>query len=147
MCSSGARAANWERLRTETMEWTKGCIAGEACGSPWMLMGNLWDKVEAKERGLISDRWRYTRGCHTVIIVQVHRPSSFQRQPPQQGQRWPCLSSASVTGSSMLTVRRSTDGLTSRRTNVRHVLSGPPSEGPFVQGPCRPRGAIPLFHR
>jgi len=28
----------------------KGCVAGEACGSPWMLMGNLWDRVEAKER-------------------------------------------------------------------------------------------------
>ena len=49
-CSSGARAENWERLRRETTECTKGCVAGEACGSPWKLMGNLWDSVEAKER-------------------------------------------------------------------------------------------------
>lgn len=64
-CSSGARAANWERLRRETTEWTKGCVAGEACGSPWMLMGNLWDRVEAKERRKIG----IVAGCHDVRRV------------------------------------------------------------------------------
>jgi hypothetical protein len=32
----------------------KGCIAGGACGLPWILMRNLRDSIEVKERRTIG---------------------------------------------------------------------------------------------
>lgn len=52
MCSRGAciDGAGDDKVRREIMEWMYGCEDGDANGSPAAVMGNLRERVEARER-------------------------------------------------------------------------------------------------